>query len=83
MSLGVAADERFGKDDEFGSLPGGVGGEVGKSSEATWECRTRPEPLERPPHVPCWERIVGISEALLSISHFPRRNEVRPLSHCD
>ena len=30
MSLGVAADERFGKDDEFGPLLGGIGCEVRK-----------------------------------------------------
>jgi hypothetical protein len=28
VSLGVAANERFGKDDELGPLPAGLGGEV-------------------------------------------------------
>jgi len=30
VSLRIAADERFGEDDQFGPLLGGIGGEVGE-----------------------------------------------------
>jgi hypothetical protein len=64
-ACGIAADEGFGKDDEFGPLPNGVGGEVRKflkrlgrvdKTGVAWTTAARTLP----------GRIAARSEALLS-----------------